>query len=789
MNDRVAKLKQSFIAHRPAVSAERLVLATEAYKKYAGEPVYLFRAHVFAYVLDHKAIIINDGELLVGTMTEQERAGVVFAEYSSGQLWLKGELPGMPTRPTDPLQVTPEDQKTILEYLDYWDGKSTEDIMAATMPPKILEAEGLGIFKSGGRGLCSGCISPNFDRVLQHGFRWHIQQCQAYINEAFATPMTVEKQKKVDYWRASIIALEAGIRYSHRYADEAERQAATAEPERRAELLEIARICRKTPEFAPETFHEAIQHQWFMHLLIHIESNASANQLGRMDVHLYPFYAKDLAAGRITRERAQELVEMIIIKVNTLFFLADNYYSKANAGLPTWQVLHVCGLDAAGNDASNPLSAIILDAVNDMHMAQPPVAFRYNRKTDPQLVRQAIEMNQRGLANPAFFSDDTLMKNVMLQGANLEQARDWVSCGCQEPEPGGGISDGSSIGGYLNGPKCLELALHNGVDPVSGHEVGPRTGDPRTFTDIRQLQAALLEQIKYFTDLHLAALNATMSVQSAYLPCVYNSFLVDGCLESGRSLQEGGAKMNYTNLFFAGAATLGDSLAAIEHAVFKEKRLTMEQLLQLCDTDFQDQELQRLYLINRAPKFGNDIKEVDDMLAEIILQTALYVQSHKDCRGGLYCCGTMTQTHNVPLGAYVGATPDGRHAGTPFSDNFSPSMGREFAGPTASANSVSRMHHDYNFGGMLYNIRFDPQAVQGDNGQRALDGLVRTYCENGGYHIQMNVVDNATLLKAQEDPDNYRDLAVRVSGYLAYFTELDRAVQDTIIARTAHKLS
>ena len=786
MNDRVAKLKQNFSSHRPAVSAERLVLATEAYKKYAGEPIYLFRAHVMAYVLDHKAIVINDGELIVGTLTEQERAGIVFAEYSSGLLWLKDELPGMPTRATDPFQVTPEDQKTILEYLDYWDGKSTEDMMAATMPKKLLEAESVGVFKSGGRGLCSGCIHPHYDRVMKRGFRWHIEQCQSYIDEAFATPMTVEKQKQVDYWRATIIILEAGIRYSHRYADKAEEQAATATPERKAELLEIARICRKTPEYAPDTLHEALQHQWFLHLLIHIESNAAANQLGRMDVNLYPFYKKDLEAGRIDYAGAVELVELLLIKTNTLFYLADNYYAKANAGLPQWQILSLCGTDKDGNDASNEMTDIVLDAVDELHMAQPPLSFRISPKTPKERVRKAVQMNQQGWGNPAFYSDEAGMRIARDMGGTPEQVRDWAIAGCIEVVPGCGGSDASPIGGYLNLAKCLELTLHNGVDPISGRDVGLHTGEAKDFTSMQQIRDALMKQIKYFYTLHTTAENATMSLQSSYLPCIYNSFLVDGCLQRGRSIQEGGANISTTNLFMVGPANVGDSLLAIDYAVFREKKLTMEEMVRLCDTDFKDQEFMRQYLINRVPKFGNDVKEIDDIVASLVEEAALFVQGIKDCRGGQYSCGNQSQTHSVALGEFVGATPDGRHAFTALSDNASPFMGRDTSGPTAAVNSVSRLHIEHNHGGTLYNIRFDPSGVKGEAGADAIEGVVRTFCENGGYHVQMNVVDNATLLKAQEEPENYRDLVVRVSGYLAYFTELDRKVQDAIIARTAH---
>ncbi len=787
MTDRIAQLRENQRAAKPAISAERLLLATKAYKKYAGEPVWLFRAHILEYVLDRKAIVIRVGELLLGSATEKIRAGLIFPEYSSGLMWLKNELPGMTTRATDPMDMTPEECKAILECLDYWDGKSTEDIMNATMPQFIKDAETVGAFKSGGRGLSSSAISMNFKRMLSHGFRWHIEDCQRRIREAYETPMTLEKEQKVLYWQSLIIVMEAVIRYAHRNADEAERLAAQAPTEqRRAELLEMARICRKVPEYPPETFWEALQHEWMMHVVMHIECNAHSTQLHRFDVWFYPYYEKDLAAGRIDRERGIELIEQLMLKVDSLFFIADNYYAKANAGLPTWQNMHLGGYTADGEDACNELTDMALDAAYEMHLSNPPFILRYNRKTSEKIVRKACKMIQEGLANPAFFSDDMAMKIVLNKGGTLEEARDWCTTGCVETMPGCGQADGSPIGGYLNMPKILELTLHNGKDPRTGLEVGLKTGDPRTFRSIDEFVAAYQKQLHHFADLHTYAVNATMSVQAYYLPCVYHSIFLDGCIERGKTIQEGGANYLFNSLFMAGPATAADSINAIEYAVFQEHKLTMDELIHLCDTNFEGNEALRQYLINRAPKYGNDIERIDQRLADIIEDLAHYYQNIRDCRGGRYSAGNMTQTHNVPLGSYCGATPDGRLAFTPISDNASPMMGRDTSGPTASANSVAKMHIEHNHAAQLYNTRFDPNSVSGENGIKIIEGVFRNYCENGGYHIQANVVDNETLRKAQKDPENYRDIVVRVSGYLAYFTELDEAVQQTIIDRTIH---
>ncbi len=785
MTGRIDNLKKMQRSERASISVERLVLATEAYQKYAGEPIWIFRAHILAYVLDHKKIVLRDGELLMGSASEKMRAGLIFPEYNSSLMWLKEQIPTMPTRPTDPLEMTEGEIKTALEYLDYWDHKSTEDIMAESMPQRILDAEKAGVFKSGGRGLASAAISMDYKRMLQHGLRWHIEKCESLIQEAYRTPMTVEKEQKVLYWRAVIIALEAVIRFAKRNAAFAENLAQeTGDAARKAELLEMARICRKVPEYAPETFYEAIQYDWFLHVVMHIECNSHSTQSHRFDVHLYPLYQKDIAEGRMTREQALELIEQLMLKIDTLFYIGDNYYVKANSGLPTWQVMSVCGTDANGEDVSNELSEIILDAGYEMRLSNPPLAVRYSKKTSKKIIDKAMRLVQAGTGNPAFFCDDVAMEIVKKKGANNEEAHDWTTLGCIEPHPGCGKSDGSPIGGYVSMPKILEVTLHNGKDPVTGLTVGIETGDPREFKSIDELTEAFTKQMYHFLDLHTEAMNATMSVQAHYLPCVYSSIFVDDCLETGKTIQEGGSRYKYINFFLAGCATLADSLAAIDFAVFKEQKLSLPELIDICDRDFENEEPMRQYLINKAPKYGNDIADVDERIADIEKKGCEYAQKIPDPRGGWYSCGNMSQTHNVALGSLVGATPDGRKAFTFFSDNGSPMNGRDTNGPTAAANSVSRMAHTSNYGGTLYNIRFDSHAVKGEKGRRIIEGVFTNFCDNGGYHIQANVVDNETLLAAQKDPENYRDLVVRVSGYLAYFTELDRTVQDSIIGRS-----
>ncbi|KEJ91332.1 glycyl radical protein [Synergistes jonesii] len=789
MNERVARLKKEVLTVKPGLSAERVVLATEAYKKYAGEPIYLHRAHVLEYVLDNKAIVVRPDDLLLGTLTEQVRAAILFPEYESTEMWLRKEIPGMSKRKSDPMVIQPGDEQKIMDILGFWDGKATEDLIYAEMPQKLRDGEKSGAFKSGGKGICSSAIHANFQKMFKIGFRGRIDRCNKLIDEAINSGegVNVDKQRKINFWRATIIVLEAVIRYANRCADECERQAAECQDEaRKVELLEMARISRKVPEFPPETFHEAIQFQWMMQVINNVESSSYSSSLGRIDRNLWPYYDADIKAGRITRERALELVECLFIKSTTVFYVNDEYYSQADAGYPTWQICLIGGVDAEGNEMCNEITDIVLDAADELRIAQP-VALRVTKNMPEHIMRKAIRMNRDGIGNPAFFSDSMAQKMVTNKGATVEQARDWGIFGCVEPGPGCGGTDGSATGGNINLPKILEITLHNGIDPVTGLDVGLRTGDPCDWTCKEQLIEAYLKQVEHFWDAHMRTYRITTGIQASYLPMIYQSALIEGCIENGESIQDGGANLSFTNIFITAPSTLTDSIVAIDYAVFKQKVLTMDKLIDLCDTDFEGEERWRQYLINKAPKFGNDIPEVDKLSAELIDKIVKMCNLHSDGRhNGKFSCGNQSQTHNVPLGRIVGATPDGRHAFTPLSDNASPNMGRDTSGPTAAANSVAHMRHENFHGGSLYNTRFDPSGVAGERGVDIIEGIVKNYVDEGGYHIQINVVDDKTLREAQKKPEDYRDLVVRVAGYLAYFTELDHEVQDVIISRTAH---
>jgi formate C-acetyltransferase len=456
------------------------------------------------------------------------------------------------------------------------------------------------------------------------------------------------------------------------------------------------------------------------------------------------------------------------------------------AGYPMWQILMVGGVDIYGADATNDLSALCLEAQAEARLAQPALGMRVHEKTPDDLFRLGLRMIQKGLGQPAFFNDKVSIPICLAKGGTVEEARDWAVVGCIEPHPGGGASDASPTAGYVNGLKCLELALHNGADPRTGAAAGPATGDPRAFTCRADLVRAVEIQLRHCWDLVVKGYNRVVPHHMLEWPVIFSSLIMEDCIDKGRSIQEGGARHSYTGTFFCGPASVTDSILGLDYAVFREKIVTMEHLLEALDNNFAGEERLRQYLLNRAPKFGNDNPEADRLCRDLVVGCSDYVQQFRDARGGRYCLSNLSQTLNVLYGEYCGATPDGRRSGEALSDNASPVNGRDLLGPTAAVNSAASLDQVNTHDGTLFNLRFDGSGVAGERGLEIIGGVVKTYFDRCGQHIQINVVDDAALRAAQRDPEHYRGLVVRVAGYLAYFTDLERKVQDNIIERTAH---
>lgn len=492
LTPRIQMLRERHLSTPPCTSADRISLFTKASQTFVNEPPVLVRARAFDYVLRNTKLHISPGELLVGSHTDKDRCAPIFPEYSSAQ-WIIDQIDLLPTRPADPLQLNPEDREEILRCLRWWNGKSLQDFTDNALPEEIRREEDCGLYTVGSRDTATGHITANYKRLLREGLNGYIARCRGKIRETVGG--SKEAQEKINFWRACIISAEGVIAYAQRFSVlAAEQAAAENDPERRAELLEISRICAKVPAEPAGTFYEAMQFVWFVQIMLHLETPAHANSLFRFDQYMYPYYKADKEAGRITDERVIELLQCLYIKVSDLIKLRNSYYSSAFAGYVMWPTLVIGGQDKDGHDASNELSYLVLEASDGVKLQSPSICLRVCDETPDSLIDKGAQMNQDGQANPAFFGDTVTVPMMLQKGASLEDARDWGIVGCIEPHPGGGASEGSPTSGYLNGLKCLELVLHNGVDPLTGKEVGLKTGDPLKFTGIEQIMDALKAQ-------------------------------------------------------------------------------------------------------------------------------------------------------------------------------------------------------------------------------------------------------------------------------------------------------
>lgn len=723
MSDRVAKLKQMQNDVKPSLSAERAKLATEAIEAYAFEPPVLQKAYMLSHILRNMTVFIQDGELVVGNQADKPRSAPVFPEFTSE--WIVDEIDDFATRKSDPLTLTAEDRATLLEVLPRWKGKSFDKIVERELPEDVKHAEESGVMTVGNRDCSTGHVLPDYFNLLPRGLNYYKAQCQKKIDETVIDSQ--EKQNQIDFWNAVIISIDAAGAFAKRYSDLALELSKTEKDEKRkAELLEIAEVCAHVPLEPARTFHEAIQFVWFMHVIMNIENNGHGESLHRFDQYMNPYYVADKAAGRITEDEAIELIQCFFIKMTDVMKLRDKFYSQSFAGYPLWQNIIIGGQTPDGKDATNETSFLCLKANAGVQTSQPTMSVRYFKGLNEDLIQEGLKMIQAGMATPAFFNDELVVPMVMEKtGCSIEEARNWGIHGCVQPGVAG-CSDGRPTVGYVNMLKCVELMMHNGVNPVND------------------------------------------------------------CVEKGKALQCGGARYSESGAFAVSIGNTADAVAAIDTIVNREQKLTAKELLDVLAKNFEGSEDIRQMLLKKAPKYGNDNEYVDAIAADIIRHYAKNLEQYRDSRGGHFVEVVESQSMNVSQGKCVLASPDGRFAYDPVNDNCSPVMGRDVSGPTACINSVAHLDQKNAKDGCLYNIRFDPRSIQGEKGLQVLGSIVKTYFANMGEHIQINVVDDATLRAAQKNPENYRNLLVRVAGYLAYFVELDSDVQEALIARTSH---
>jgi len=786
MNERIARLREKSFSTRPSISIERAVLETEFYHAEFGKhSLPVLRALCFKHLCAHKTIYIGDDELIVGERGPEPKAVSTFPELTCHTA---EDLQILNDRPMTSYRVRPEDITTYKEkVIPYWQGRSMRERIFSSIPSEWRDAYEAGLFtefmeqRAPGHTALDGMIYQCGMLDLKTRIADRITRLD-FMNDT-------EAADKAEELQAMDISCDAVILFAERHAALAEEMAKTeTNPGRKQELLAISRICRRVPAHAPQTFHEALQMYWFVHLGTITELNGwDALSPGHLDQHLQPFYEKELGAGNLDREKAKELLACLWIKVN-------NHTAPPKVGVTAkesgtyndFTQINLGGLRPDGTDGSSEVSYIALEVADELHLLQPQPSVHVSNKTPDRLLKAAARVIRKGYGYPSVFNTDTVVMEQVRVGKSVEDAREGGTSGCIETGSFG--KEAYILTGYLNVPKILEVTLNNGHDPLTGKKVGIATGDPNTFTRFEDLYAAFTRQLQYVVDLKIQVNNYIERMFARYSPAPFLSVVIRDCIEKGRDYYNSGPRYNTNYIQCCGIGTITDSLSAIKTHVFDNDTVTMEQLLGALTDNFGGDEPLRLRLWNKTPFFGNDDERADNIMQRVYNDLYDAIEGKPNTKGTSYHLNMLSTTCHVYFGKMLGASANGRLAHLPISDGTSPSQGADRNGPTAVVKSLSRMDQ-VKSGGTLLNQRFLPSVLKSDQDLNKLCSLVRTYFGLGGHHIQFNVVDTATLKKAQEHPDDYRNLLVRVAGYSDYFVDLDRDHQAEIISRTEQEMA
>ena len=742
------------------------------------------RACALEHILARMTLHIEKDELFLGYPSPSPRGPVVCPEF--GANWISDELDLFATREADPIAVTDRNKDALRDCLSFWQDISVDGVLRDLIPAAARKSVEHGVITVGGIGTAIGNIAPDYPKLLGKGLNGIVAEIDEQI--AGFHIEAIDDIRKLEFWKAARVACRAVIAFAGRYASSARALAeAQTDAAWKNELLLMADILDRVPAKPAETFREAIQALWLVYVVLHIESDPHAILLGRFDQYMLPFYRRDIDRGRITKRGAQDLLTCLWIKCTSMIKLRDEKSSRAFAGFPLFQNVTIGGVTATGADATNELSFLMLDAVEEAGTSQPSVGLRHHGGTPRALLVRAAEVIRRGIGYPAIMNDAAIIPKHLIRGATLAEARDYCTNCVETDVPG--RTDSRAHSGYVNFPKCLLLALNDGKDLETGEQLGPQTGSLATFVTFGQLLSAYHRQVSAAVEAIVAAYDIVDAVHAVAAPEPFLSSLLDDCISTGTTRQLGGARYNFSGIFGVGLSCAADGLAALKTLVLDGGRIDGGDLLEGLQTNFAGQELTRQMLLKKAPKFGNDDDAVDQLAREIASAFAQAVTGFPCRRGGFYIPELHSVATHVLFGEMTGATPDGRRAGEPFGDGMSPMAGRDRSGPTAAVRSVTKIDHVEMLQGLLYNQKFHPSCLDTPEALQNFVDYIGVFCELGGHHIQFNVVSSESLRQAQAAPENFRDLLVRVAGYSAYFNELNRRTQDEIINRTELTLS
>jgi formate C-acetyltransferase len=781
MNERVRRLRQESLDAIPRLCIERARLVTEAYEKYAGTvEVPILRAYVFAHIIAHKTLWLGDGELIVGEKAAQPQSAPSFPELCCHSL---EDLDVMNRREKIYFRVSKEAFRIQAEtVIPYWENRSLRQAIFRHMTPEWRACYANGIFtefmeqRGPGHTVLGG-------KIYNKGFldfKSEIDTALAAL-DYLADPSAYERKVQLE---AMKICCDAIILYGNRYAQYARELAAMEQnSERRAELLQIAANCEIVPAQRPQTFQQALQMYWFVHLGVTMEINPwDALSPGRLDQHLAPFYQQEIAAGTLTRNQAKEMLACFWIKFNNQPAPPKvGITLKESSTYTDFANINTGGITADGADGVNDVSYLILETMDELTLLQPSSNVQISRKNPQAFIKKACEISRKGWGQPAFYNTEAIIQELLNAGKNIADARQGGASGCVETGAFG--KEAYILTGYLNLPKILELTLYDGFDKTSGQQLGSHTGNPISFNSFDELFLAFRQQLHYFVDIKIQGNQLIEKLYASQMPVPFLSIVVDDCIAKGQDYNAGGARYNTSYIQGVGIGTLTDSLAAIKYNIFDNKRFSMSDLLQALDDNFTNNELLFHLVREKTPKYGNDDEYADSILRLAFQSYYDEVTGRPNGRGGTYRIDMLPTTCHIYFGSVMGASPNGRRTGKPVSEGISPEKGADRKGPTAVIKSAAKLDH-LQTGGTLLNQKFSPSVVAGERGLENMAALIRSYFSLDGHHIQFNVIDRAMLLAAQQQPEEHKDLIVRVAGYSDHFHNLSKELQDEIIERT-----
>ncbi|MCM1992808.1 trans-4-hydroxy-L-proline dehydratase [Oceanirhabdus seepicola] len=781
LTERVKKLRAQSVSAVPYISMERAQIVDSVYKKYEGSVATpVLRGLALKELMSKKTLCINDGELIIGERGEKPAATPTYPElccHTVEDFQIMNDREKISFKTTEESKII--QKETIIPY---WENRSMRHHIVSNMTKEWNECYSAGVFtefmeqRGPGHTVADG-------KIYEKGFLEFKKEIQDSIAKLdfHNDDEALDKKNQLE---GMSIACDAIMILGKRYCELAINMAnEEKDPVRKEELLHIAKICSHVPANAPRTFEEALQMYWFVHLCVISELNPwDAFNPGRLDQHLYPFYKKEIEEGTLTRDKAEELLQCFWVKFNNQPAPPKVGITLKESGTYTdFANINSGGLKEDGSDGVNEVSYIVLDVIDEMKLLQPSSNVQISKKTPQKFLKRALKITRKGWGQPSLFNTDVVIQEMLRSGKTIEDARCGGNSGCIETGAFG--KEAYILTGYMNLPKILEITLNNGVDPTTCRKLGIETGDPTKFVSYDELYEAYRKQLKHFVDIKVRGNRVIERLYAKKMPVPFLSVIIDDCITEGKDYNSGGARYNTSYIQGVGIGNITDMLSSIKYNVFDNKKLELTDLLDATKANFEGYE-DILNLVKfKTPKYGNDIDYADEIMKEVFQDYYNEVTGRPNVKGGVHRINMLPTTCHVYFGSVIGATPDGRLANKPLADGISPSKGADTNGPTAVIKSAAKMDHVLT-GGTLLNQKFTPNLVAGEEGLDNLAHLVRSYFKLDGHHIQFNIISRDTLLKAQQNPDEYKNLIVRVAGYSDYFCNLSKALQDEIIERT-----